>query len=360
VRVLHVLTRAYRRGAETFGVTLHEELLAVGMDSRVCALAPAPPGHPVLDVAVLGPSPRAPRTLVALRRAARGVDVVVAHGSTTLPACRLAQLRHRTPFVYVNIGDPLHWAASPARRLRVRWMLGGATAVAAITPAAADRLVRHVGVDPRKVVLTGNGRRASDFEPPSRDETSWLRHRFAVPSGAPVAAVVAALSPEKRVDVAIRAAAAIPDLHVLIAGEGQLRAQLERLAAREAPGRVRFLGSMRDVRSVYAAADVLLLTSDTEGLPGVLVEAGLAGLPAVATDVGFVSDVVADGRTGRLVSTVDAETVTRGLEEAIEHRIPWGQEARARCLEEYELSVVVTRWMSLLRRVTAGDHARRR
>ena len=54
------------------------------------------------------------------------------------------------------------------------------------------------------------------------------------------------------------------------------------------------------METVYAAADLVLLTSDNEGMPVSLIEAGLAGLPAVATRVGSVAEVIEDGRTGLL------------------------------------------------------------
>jgi glycosyltransferase involved in cell wall biosynthesis len=70
---------------------------------------------------------------------------------------------------------------------------------------------------------------------------------------------------------------------------------------------VRFLGWRSDVEVVYAAADLAVLTSDNEGMPVSLIEAALCGVPAVATRVGSVAEVVLDERTGWLCSPdVDA------------------------------------------------------
>ena len=71
---------------------------------------------------------------------------------------------------------------------------------------------------------------------------------------------------------------------------------------REARSRIHFAGSLTDVAPALAAADVVVLSSRTEGMPGVLIEAGLSARPVVAYDVGAVSEVVADGETGLLVA----------------------------------------------------------
>ena len=89
---------------------------------------------------------------------------------------------------------------------------------------------------------------------------------------------------------------------LLIAGGGDLDEQL-RADAADLGDAVRFLGWVGDVGTVLSAADLILLTSDNEGMPVGLIEAALAGTPAVATDVGSVGEVVLDGESGRVVST---------------------------------------------------------
>ena len=73
-----------------------------------------------------------------------------------------------------------------------------------------------------------------------------------------------------------------------------------------------FLGWTSDIGRVLSAADVIVLTSDNEGMPVTLAEAAHAGVPAVATDVGGVAEVVADGATG-LVVAPSAAAVGEGL-----------------------------------------------
>lgn len=128
------------------------------------------------------------------------------------------------------------------------------------------------------------------------------------------------LVPIKRLDRLIDALAlvapAVPELRVDFVGGGSEREDLEkRISVAGLVDRVVFDGWSSDAPTWYAAADLVVLTSDREGTPLALIEAAAAGRPVVATDVGGVSDVVVDGRTGFVVAADDtpgfAERVVR-------------------------------------------------
>ena len=126
-----------------------------------------------------------------------------------------------------------------------------------------------------------------------------------MPSGVPLLACIGALSPEKQVGVAIDAVARLDGVHLLVVGDGPQVTPSRDQARKTAPGRVHLVGSMPGPTEALAAADLVVLTSRTEGMPGVLIEAGLSGRAAVATDVGGVSEIVRDGETGVLVPLDD-------------------------------------------------------
>jgi glycosyltransferase involved in cell wall biosynthesis len=136
------------------------------------------------------------------------------------------------------------------------------------------------------------------------------RTALGLPTDAPVVAYVGRLTQVKRPDRLAAVAAAVrrrvPDCRFAVCGDGELRGQIERDVApfRDA---VHLLGWRADVETVYAAADVILLTSDNEGTPLALIEAGMAGTPAVATRVGSVAEIVCDGETGLLSGPDPAE-----------------------------------------------------
>lgn len=348
--ILHVVTRSQRRGAEASAFELAERLRVSGRASTVVALAPETDGAH-LPVDVLGSRPLGLRTLWRLRGRLRLADVVIAHGSRTLPAVGIASAGLGTTAIYQNIGDPRFWAGRPLRRLRVATLLSRMRAVAALTPSSADILVAEFGVRRERTWVIPNWRDGTRFRPPDAGERRDAREALGLAGAAPVVAMVGALSVEKDVDLAVRSLALLPDFRLVVAGEGPERPRLETESERLAQGRVRFLGSLDDVRPVLHAADVFLLTSTSEGVPGVLIEAGLCGLPVVTVDVGFVRDVICDGTTGVTVSDRRPEAVAAALRRAYDDRAGLGIRARERCLANFDTEHVVRRWLHLLETV---------
>ncbi len=347
MRILHVLSTSQRRGAEAFAYQLHEALVDRGHASRAIALIPTPSGR-ALPVDALAARRWDARGIRALRRHALAVDVVIAHGGTTLPACAAALLTLRVPLVYVNIGDPRHWAAGWTRRARVTLMLRRASAVATVSPSGRDALVGHYRFPRSRITVIPNGRKADDYAPVDAAGRRRARERLGLMTDGPVVSTIAALNPEKRVDVAIETIARRPDAMLLVAGDGPEASKLRTLAAARAPNRVRFLGSVENAAPVLAASDACLLTSDSEGVPGALIEAGLMAVPAVATDIGFVRDVVQDGITGRLVPPQDPDATAKALDDVLDLRDKFGSSARAHCLAHFEMTEVTRQWETLL------------
>ncbi|MFE2726413.1 glycosyltransferase family 4 protein [Kitasatospora sp. NPDC059327] len=349
-RILHVITDPRRRGAQNLARDLHRELRRRGQASALRALAPHPDAVPdapdTLGTAVLGPARLHPATLLALRSAARTADLVVAHGSATLPACALALAGTRTPFVYASIGDPRHWTATPLRRLRTGALLHRAAAVTALADEARDILQRHFKLPAGKVRTIPNARPADRYPPAgSEAERRAARQSLGLPAEGLLVAWVGAIAPEKRLDLALDALDRLPDVRLAVAGDGPLRTALER---HPAAARAQFLGTLTDPAPLYRAADALLLSSDSEGVPGVLIEAALAGLPAVATDVGWVRSVVRDGVTGALVVPGDPVVLAEALAKVLAgDRTALGAAAREHVLEHCELGVVADAWQRL-------------
>jgi len=320
---------------------------------RTVALAPGRSGG--LDVDVLGTSRLAPSTLRSLRRAARGSAVVVAHGSSTLPACAAALLGSGIPFVYRQISDPVFWTPSASRRLRVRTALGRARHVVALWSGSATVLHERFGVPEERITVVPNGvppRPAVDAGARTR-----ARARFELAADEPVVAYVGALVPEKGIADLVRALASVP-ARLLVAGEGPERSGLEVLARECAPDRVSFLGSVDDPSSVYGAADVVVLASrGGDSMPAVLIEAGLTGVPCVATPIDAIPEVVVDGETGVLVAPGDVGALAEALRELLQdpdRRRRLGAAARAHCAARFTISVVAEQWAGVLRRVLAG------
>ncbi len=164
------------------------------------------------------------------------------------------------------------------------------------------------------------------------------RSVLGIPQDAMVIVAIGRLVSIKRLDRLVEAMAivapAVPEVRIYLVGDGSDREKLEaQVAAAGLTDRVVFRGWSSDSPTWFAAADIVALTSDREGTPLALIEAAAAGRPVVATDVGGVSDVVADGQTGYVVAAGDvpafADRVIR-LARDSDLRAKMGREAPAR------------------------------
>lgn len=150
-----------------------------------------------------------------------------------------------------------------------------------------------------------------------RSDGAAFRGEIAAHDDGVVALFVGRLAPIKRVDVLIDAIAAAsatePRLRLVIAGDGEMRSQLEaRVGNLVLERHVTFLGFRHDLRALNAGCDLAVLSSDNEGTPVALIEASAAGRPIIATDVGGVADIVT-ATTGTRVPAGDS----RALADAI-------------------------------------------
>ena len=151
-------------------------------------------------------------------------------------------------------------------------------------------------------------------EVPSR---SSARKTLALNDDATYCAFIGRITQIKRPDRFLDVAAEIKsrgiNLHFIVAGAGELLAYCQdRAIAENLP--VTFLGWREDIEVVLAAADFVLLTSDNEGTPLSLIQAGMVGIPVVATNVGSTNEIVVTGETGLLTDlSVDqlANAVTK-------------------------------------------------
>ncbi len=159
-------------------------------------------------------------------------------------------------------------------------------------------------------------------------------------------------------DTIARVAATRPRTVALIAGDGELRRDLEAYAATlEIADRVRFLGWRRDLANIYAATDVFLLTSRNEGTPVALIEAMASGVPGVSTDVGGVKDVITSEDVGARVPDGDPDALAAPIVRYLgdrERRRQTGLRARAAVLDRYGMDRLVNDILALYRELLAS------
>ena len=297
---------------------LHER----GHQVEVVTTADAPPAQRAYRVTAvprkLPPGVRHLRGAALVHRRARRADAVYTTGMFGRSFAGATAARR--PYVVKLTADP---AFERARRRGVvagdvdEFQRGSGLRIAALRLARDVELRRaaHVfcpsdylrklavewGVPAERVsVLPNPAPRVPELRP--REE---LRASFGM--NGDTLAFAGRLGPQKALDVALAAVAAVDGISLVVAGEGEERARLEALAG----PRVRFIGAQprERVLELFRAADASILSSIWENFPHTVVEALAAGTPVIATRVGGVSEVVADGENGLLVPPGDPDAL---------------------------------------------------
>jgi glycosyltransferase involved in cell wall biosynthesis len=281
--------------------------------------------------------------------------VVVAHGSSTLPAAAAALAGTNVPFVYRQISESLFWAGRLDRRVRVRALLTRAAAVVTLAASQGDVLRTSFGVRASKLHVVPNAVPTESFERATPDERAAARRRFGCSPGAVVVLSLGALVPEKGVaamlDAVNAAATSGVDIEALVVGDGSHRTMLE-AHVRRIGVEARFVGVVDDARSAYAAADLFVLASQGgDSMPATLIEAGAMGLACITTDVGAITEVVDNGTTGLVVAPGDGAALADAVRTLVgdgDRRRVMGTKARTRVLERFDIDVVAEAWEQAL------------
>jgi hypothetical protein len=191
------------------------------------------------------------------------------------------------------------------------------------------------------------------------------RHELGISPGSVVIVTAGSLIRRKGQDVLIRAFATLTagrDTHLLVAGEGPERACYEALASElGVRGRVHFLGHREDVAALYRAADITALASRADSFGLVLAEAGYFSVPAVATTVGGIPEVVEDGVTGLLVPPDDPAALAEALVRLADnpaHRRAFGGAAKARVERMFGVEQMVANFHDTYGRLARLPHGR--
>jgi glycosyltransferase involved in cell wall biosynthesis len=171
------------------------------------------------------------------------------------------------------------------------------------------------------------------------------RTQLGLDADAPLLLTVARLVPWKGIDHLIRAIRAVPDVRLIVAGEGPDETRLRAITeAEEVTGRVTFLGRVARERLglYFRAADYTVLYSGYEGLPHTLLESLLAGTPVIASDKGGNPEVVRHDENGLLVPYIDQAALTETI------RVALGGDTRARLAVHTGDGLERFRWASLV------------
>lgn len=265
-------------------------------------------------------SPFDARLLLRARELARQIhaDIVQTHSYKPHLIGAALRVAYGAPWIAFHHG----WTAENLK-VRLYHALDRLTLPRADRVVAVSRssecLVLSIGCRRERTLMITNAVDAADLDPGcTRDEARTL---LGLPAEGLIVCSIGRLSHEKGQDLLIRAFAAMawefPGMTLVLAGDGPERMRLEALVREQhLEGRVRFLGHQPEVARVYAASDIVVLPSRSEGMPNALLEAMCAGVAVIATKVGGVSEVATDGETAWLVAPEDVSAMARALAHA--------------------------------------------
>lgn len=231
-------------------------------------------------------------------------------------------------------------------RIWLRWAVRQSAGVITVSEALRDTLLA-LGADPGKVITLRNGVDLERFKPLDR---SACRTRLHVDGFTLLS--VGNLLPVKGHELVIDALPGLPDTTLLIAGDGPLRAALERQARNlDVAQRVRFLGNLDQAELIeaYNAADALVLASSREGMPNVVLESLACGTPVIATAVGGTPELLDDPVAGRLLGERSAGAIVAAVQ-ALRQSPPDRGQVRGYSLK-FSWKPTITGLADLMRRV---------
>jgi glycosyltransferase involved in cell wall biosynthesis len=223
------------------------------------------------------------------------------------------------PALATEHGDVSMAAKSSTRHtLKLAVTQAIARRVVAVSEGTRQALLRRLHFGGSKTVVIHNGIGLEPFA--SLPDRSEARTALGIPQGEPLVGTLGALTAVKGHDVLLRAHALLPtNVWCVIAGEGPcreaLRALTEDLGTTD---RVVLPGFVQDPAQIFGAIDVFCLSSLSEGLPLVLIEAIASKRPVVATAVGGIPEALTMANGGRMVPAADPSALAEGLRDALD------------------------------------------
>lgn len=368
--IVQLVTKRQFRGAEVFAAEL--SALLGSHDHRVIFAGLYSPGqHPLVaehaeNIDLNGQKSAFSfsllRKLVALIRETKP-DIIQANGSDTLKYAAIARRLYfpHIPLVYRNISMVSSWTSAGSMRTRFQRMLFRQVGfVASVGPQSLEDLVKtyHYPAEQTKVIRRG----IPDLPYDHRASRAVISRTFDFSESDPVVMHIGQFSDEKNHDFLIdsfsRVLRECPSARLVLIGEGKRFHEIaEKIRLQKLDDHIFLAGHRSPVQEWLAGADLFILGSTIEGVPGVILEAGMQSVPSVAVNVGGVKEVVRDGETGLLLAGHDPEAFSRAIIRLLtetDTRKKMGSRARDYVVANYSLESCLRNFEDMYRSLLKG------
>lgn len=241
-----------------------------------------------------------------------------------------------------------------------RLAFGAASRIVVNSKAVFDHLVER-GVKDTRLELIYNGVDVEKFDS-ATERADAIRQQYDVPEGMRIVTLVANLRHDVKnvpmfLRVADRVTQRLDDVRFVIAGEGDMKTDLEAMAAQLGIEEyVYFTGRCEDISALLAASYACVLTSIAEGFSNSILEYMASGKPVVATNVGGAAEAIEDHETGYVVTSNDDEEMAQRLLELLDNSTladKMGQAARQRVTDEFSTEKQLAKTVDLYNRLLA-------
>jgi glycosyltransferase involved in cell wall biosynthesis len=362
LHVLEVLGNGIVGGMETYVARLTRHLKFSGV--KVSALCPfegpltaalRAEGCPILIAPVTDDPTWSTVQSTATYVLAEQVDVMHAHLGNAHVLAALISAVTAVPCVAT-----IHGRSIPMLDLEAHRLLDGPCMT--VVCHSAYNHARALGVLPHRLKLIANGVPAA----PSRTRIDELHRLLGLAPATPILGFVGRLAPEKGPELFVRMAWMLrrkhPDVHYVFIGDGPLRGALIKEASELGLlDRMHFVGVRDDVQLLLPSLSLLIMPSQSEGMPLALMEAMAAGVPAVATSVGGIPEIVAHTITGLVLAPNDLTKLSAAVGELLDdpnRRKAMGEASRARA-DLWSVETASREMASYLGQVVENLHSRR-
>jgi len=289
-------------------------------------------------------------------------DVVQVNGARSIKYGAFARyLSGNGPWVliYRNIDNPAYWVRDSLRRLFYKKLvMPQVNGIVGVSKATLRNVQTLYNLEAPAVSIPNGVNPVPLQSAPGRE---LARQQMGIRQDVAVVLFMGNLTTQKRPDRFLRVMFQVyeefPEVEAWILGDGPLRYTLENEAnSLGFQQHIRFWGYQEYISPYISAADLLLVTSDSDGIPAVVLEAALLGKPTVATRVGGLQECVLNGKTGILADPQDetglAHAVLNLLQDP-ERLQKMGQKATRWTLENFTIDKIASKYLDFYRQILA-------